>query len=59
METNNFLPISNASNEMFSEELNEIILHTVPNVWKKQSYLQGWDFNVKNCKEICAMFKHM
>ena len=41
-EINNFLPIfpgSDASNKMEAGELNNIILHKVPNVWTKKSYL--------------------
>ena len=35
------LPGSAASKKMEMEELNEILLHIVPNVWAKESYLQG------------------
>ena len=39
---NNFLPLfpgSDASKNIPPEELNEIILHAVPNGWENQSYL--------------------
>ena len=39
------------------EDLNKIILHAVPNAWAKQSYLQGWDFELKNYRETCVMFE--
>ena len=47
-EINNFLSLFlglDASNKMEMEDLNENILHTVPNGWAKQSYLQGWDLS--------------
>ena len=56
---NNYLPIfpgSSASNNMSPEELNEIILQTVLNVWSKKSYLQGWGFEGKTYKGTCDMF---
>ena len=34
-------PISSVSKKMSPEELNDILLHTVPNVWAKQANLQG------------------
>ena len=43
---------------MTPEELNKILLHAVPNAREKQSYLQGWDFDIKTYKETCAMFEH-
>ena len=42
-EMNNFLPLfpgSEASKKMETEELNEILLHAVPNAWAKKSYLK-------------------
>ena len=50
METENFLPLFpglDVSKKITHEELNEIILHTVLNARGKQSYLHGWDFEVK------------
>ena len=61
-EINNFLPLlpwSDASNKMEMEELNEILLHEVPNGWSKQSYLQGWDFELNTYRETCSIFDHM
>ena len=61
-EINNFLPLfpgSDASKKMEMEELNEILIHAVPNGWAKQSYLQGWDFELKTYRETCTMFKRM
>ena len=46
----NFLPLfhgSYATNNIPPEEINEILLHAVPNGWSKQDYLQGWDFEMK------------
>ena len=42
---------------MDSEELNEILLHTVTNLWAKKAYTQGWDFEVRSYKDTCKMFK--
>ena len=58
----NFLPLfpeSDVSKKMEPEYLNEIILHAVLNAWTKQSYLQGWDFELKTYKETFAMFERM
>ena len=41
------------------EDINEILLHTVPNARDKQSYLQGWDFELKTYRRTCAMFERM
>ena len=49
-EINNFLPFlpgSDATKNMPDKELNEILIHAVPNGWEKQSYLQGQDFEMK------------
>ena len=62
MEINSVLPLfsgSDASKKMEMEELNEILLHTVLNGWSKQSYLQGWGFELKTYRETCAMFERM
>ena len=61
-EINNFLPIflgSDVTKDMTHEELNDIILHAVPNSWVKKSYLQGWDFEMKTYKETCATFEQL
>ena len=34
-------------NKMADEEMNEILLHTVPSVWMKQAYLQGFGFELE------------
>ena len=55
-EMNNFLPLLpglGVSKKMTQEELNEILLHVVPNAQEKQSYLQGLDFEIKTYKETC------
>ena len=49
-EIKNFLPLFpglDAPNKMEMEDLNENILHTVPNGWAKQSCLQVWYFELK------------
>ena len=59
---NNFLPLfprSDVSKKITQKELNEILLRAVPNEWKKQSYLNGCDFEVKTYKETCAMFEQI
>ena len=44
---------------MDESELNKIMLHTIPNGWANQSYLQGWDFDSNTYKENCDMFDLM
>ena len=47
MKLNNYLPLFpgfSAPKKMPPEELNEILLHAVPNDWAKHAFLQGWDF---------------
>ena len=59
---NNFLPllpVSDTTKKMPAKELNEIPIHAVPNGWAKQSYLQGWDFEVKTYRKTCDMFERM
>ena len=34
-------PLSNNSKKMYEEDINKILLHSVPSAWGKQSYLQG------------------
>ena len=61
-EINNFLPIfpgSDASKKRHPKELNEILPHAVPRRLAKQSYLQGWYFEMNNSRETCAMFELM
>ena len=61
-ELNSYLPLfprSSASKKIPPEELNQILLHAVPNGWAKQSYLQGWDFKIKIYKATCKLFERM
>ena len=53
------LPGSCFSKKMIPEEINEILLHSVPNAWAKQAYLQGWDFDRRTYKDTCDIFEHM
>ena len=49
-EINNYLPLFTGSrkpNNMPPEELNEILIHNIPNVWENQSYIKVWDFKGK------------
>ena len=62
MEVNNFLPLfpgSDATKNMPTEEINEILLHAVPNGWYKQAYLQPQDFKMRTFRETYAMFEKM
>ena len=61
-EMNNFLPLfpgSESSKKMEMEDLNDILLHAVPTGWAKQSYLQGWYFELNTYRETCAMLERM
>ena len=49
MEIDNFLPLfpgSDPTKKTPPEELNDKFLHAAPNGWERQSYLQGWDFEM-------------
>ena len=62
IELDNYLPLfpgSRTSKKIPPKELNNILLHTVPNGWTKQAYLQGWDFKGKTYKETCETVKRM
>ena len=50
---------SREAKKMASEDLNKVLLHTVPNSWEKQSYIHGCDFEGKTHKETCDIFEHM
>ena len=59
-ELNDYLPLlpgSIKSNKVVPEELNEILLQSIPNGWAKQSYLQGWNFEGRTYKETCKIFE--
>ena len=59
---NNSIPLfpgSGASKKIPPEELNETLLHVVPNVWANKSYIQGRDFEINNHRETCAMFEQI
>ena len=50
MDINEYLSLFPGSDNMkkiADEEMNEIILHTVPIVWMKQAYLQGFVFDLE------------
>ena len=60
MKLNNYLPIfpgSSDAKKTAPGELNNILLHAVPNVWENQYHLQEWDFEEKSYKEACKMFE--
>ena len=61
-EIDKFLPLlpgSDDSKNMPTEELNETPLHAVPNGREKKSYIQGWEFEMKNYRQTCAMLEQM
>ena len=61
-EVNNCLPLLpglSVAKKMDPEELNEVLLHAVPNSWAQQSHIQGWDFEERSYKETCDMFERM
>ena len=61
-EMNNYIPLSpglDASKKMTPEDLNKIILHVFRNAWVKQSYLQGWGFEIKICRETFSVFQRI
>ena len=59
---NNYPPLfhgSSAYEKMDPRELNDTLLHAVPNGWTKQAYLQGWEFEGKSYKDTCNFFERM
>ena len=44
---------------MDESELNEILLHDVPNVWDNHYYLQVWGFEIVTYKETYDMSEIM
>ena len=52
------LPGAKASDKCFDMELNGIILNRMPNVWSRQAYVQGFDFEYITLKSI-NMFELM
>ena len=61
-ELNNYLllfPGSRVSKKIPTEELNRIILNSVPNALEKQAYLRGWDFEGRIYKDTCKIFERM
>ena len=61
-ELNNYqllFPESNTSNNMEEGEINEIILHTIPDSWAQTTYLQGWNFKSRGYWDTHEMFEHM
>ena len=61
-EVNNCLPLLpglSVAKKMDPEELNEVLLHAVPNSWAQQSHIQGWDFEERSYKETCDMLERM
>ena len=44
---------------MGPEELNEILLHTVPNSWAQQVYLQGWYSKGRTYNDTCNNLERM
>ena len=50
MDINEYLSLFPGSDNMKKivyEEMNEILLHTVPIVWTKQAYLKGFGFDLE------------
>ena len=62
MEMNNYLPLlhgSSPSKKMDPEEVNDIIIHTVPNVWGEQAYLHEWKLEGMSYEETCEIIEHI
>ena len=50
-------PGLNYSNNMGEVVINKILLRSMPNVWSKQDYLQGFRFETVTLKKVINMFK--
>ena len=62
MVINNYLslfPVSSVAKMMPPEDLNEILLHALLNVWANQAYLQGLYFETKSYKATYELFERM
>ena len=44
---------------MTQEELNDILLHDLPNVWSKHAYLRGWGSELKYYKLTTNIYECM
>ena len=51
--------VLDATNSMGNGELKKNLFHSMPNIWAKQVFLQGFDFEAIPFKKETNMFKHM
>ena len=52
-------PGSKASDNICEMELDEILFHSMPNIWIRQAYVQGFDCESITSKISVNMFEHM
>ena len=53
------LPGEKISDKICVTELYEILLNSMPNIWSKQAYVQGFDYEYITFKSSVSMFEHM
>ena len=51
-------PGAKESEKIGETDLNEILLNSMPNIWIRQAYVQGFDFESINLKYV-NMFEHI
>ena len=52
-------PVETMTDKIGVNELNEILLNSMPNRWSKQSYVQGFDWESISFKNSINMFERM
>ena len=52
-------PGATMADKMGVTELNEILLNSMPKIWSKQAYVQGFDCETISFKKAVNMFEHM
>ena len=53
------LPGSSTAKKIPPEDLNEILLHSVPIRWANQAYAPCWYFETKSYRATCKIFNRM
>ena len=53
------LPGVSLTDKIRVTELNEILLNSIPNIWSKQAYVKGFDFESITFKKVVNMFERM
>ena len=52
-------PRATMADKIVVTELNENLLNNIPNIWSKQGYVQGFDYDMISLKKTVNMFERM